>query len=152
MKTFHFSKNRAIDLQDTAKTVEELNERFERSCTLCPKAGRCDENKCYVAQTHYLKKEMFEFKQLVAEGKVQPPTTEIVHTRKYQKSERFDKGLMQRLLTIALKKTDIRKQRLAIDQASVFIEMDDYKNAYVVLKRNGMETEAAAIEQYLNRR
>lgn len=152
MKTFHFSKNRAIDLQDTAKTVEELNERFERSCTLCPKAGRCDENKCYVAQTHYLKKEMFEFKQLVAEGKVQPPTTEIVHTRKYQKSERFDKGLMQRLLTIALKKTDIRKQRLAIDQASVFIEMDDYKNAYAVLKRNGMETEAAAIEQYLNRR
>ena len=152
MKNYHFSKNRAIDLQDTAKTIKELNERFERSCTLCPKAGRCDENKCFVAQTHYLKKEMLEFKQLVAEGKVQPPTTEMIHTRKYQKSERFDKGLVQRLLTIALKKTDVRKQRLAIDQASVFIEMDDYKNAYIVLKRNGMEHEAEAVKQYLNRR
>lgn len=149
---FHFSKTRAIELQDTAQTVPEADMRFEMSCSICPKAGYCDESKCFVAQTHYLKKEVLEFKQLVVEGKVQPPTTEIVHTRKYQKSERFGKGLMQRLLTIALKKTDIRKQRLAIDQASVFIEMDDYKNAYVVLKRNGMESEAEAIEQYLNRR
>lgn len=147
-----FNKNKAIELQDTAKTVKELDERFERSCMLCPKAWRCDENKCFVARTHYLKKEMLEFKKLVAEGKVQPPTTELIHTRKYQKSKSFDKGLIQRLLTIALKKTDVRKQHLAIDQASVFIEMDDYKNAYIVLKRNGMEHEAEAVKQYLNRR
>ena len=148
----YFSMARAVELQDEAKTLEEAKTRFERSCSMCPKAWRCDENKCFVARTHYLKKEMLEFKKLVAEGKVQPPTTEMVHTRKYKKSERFDKGLIQRLLTIALKKTDIRKQRLAIDQASVFIEMDDYKNAYIVLKRNGMERESEAIEQYLNRR
>ena len=148
----YFSMARAIELQDDAKTIEEAKMRFERSCSICPKAWRCDENKYLVARTYYLKKEMLEFKQLVAEGKVQPPTTEMIHTRKYKKSEHFDKGLVQRLLTIALKKTDVRKQCLAIDQASVFIEMDDCKNAYIVLKRSGMEHEAEAVKQYLNRR
>ena len=97
MKTIYFSKTRAIELQDTAKTVKELDERFERSCSICPKAGYCDENKRFVAQAHYTKKEVLKFRELIASGKVKAPSTEIVHTRTYKKSERFDKGTVQPL-------------------------------------------------------
>ena len=83
MKTIYFSKSRAIELQDTAKTVKELDERFERSCSICPKAGYCDENKCFVAQTHNTKREVLKFRELIAEGKIKAPSTEIVHTRVY---------------------------------------------------------------------
>ena len=147
----YFSMVRAVELQDTAKTVKELDERFERSCTLCSKAGYCDEDKCFVAQAHYTKKEFLEFRELIAAGKIKAPSTEIVHTRTYKKSERFDKGTIQRLLTIASKKTDIECQKLGIDQASVYVEMGDYKNAYTILKRYGLNKEAEAIKKYLRR-
>ena len=126
MKTIYFSKTRAIELQDTAKTVKELDERFERSCSICPKAGYA--------------------------GKINPPSTEIVHTRAYKKSERFSKGTIQRLLTIASKKTEFERQKLELDQASVFVEMNDYKNAYLTLKKNGFEAEAEAVKKYLRRK
>lgn len=147
----HFSMVRAVELQDTAKTVKELDERFERSCTLCSKAGYCDEDKCFVAQAHYTKKEVLKFRELVAAGKIKAPSTAIVHTRTYKKSERFDKGTIQRLLTIASKRTDIECQKLGIDQASVYVEMGDYKNAYTILKRYGLNKEAEAIKKYLRR-
>lgn len=147
----YFSMARAVELQDTAKTVKELDERFERSCSICPKAGYCDENKCFVAQAHYTKKEVLKFRELISAGKIKAPSTAIVHTRTYKKSERFDKGTIQRLLTIASKKTDIECQKLELDQASVFVEMGDYKNAYLVLKHYGLNKEAEAIRKYLRR-
>ena len=98
MKTFYFSKARAIELQDTAKTVKELDDRA------------------------------------------------------YKKSERFSKGTIQRLLTIASKKTEFERQKLELDQASVFVEMNDYKNAYLTLKKNGFETEAEAVKKYVRRK
>ena len=64
---------------------------------------------------------------------------------------RFDKGTIQRLLTIASKKTDIECQKLSIDQASVYVEMGDYKNAHTILKRCGLNKEAEAIRKYLRR-
>ena len=79
-------------------------------------------------------------------------TVEIVHTRTYKKSERFDKGTIQRLLTIASKKTEFECQKLELDQASVFVEMGDYKNAYLILKKNGFEAEAEAVKKYLRRK
>ena len=91
MKTIYFSKARAIELQDTATTVKELDERF-------------------------------------------------------------DKGTIQRLLTIASKKTEFERQKLELDQASVFVEMSDYKNAYLILKKNGFEAEAEAVKKYLRRK
>ena len=142
---------RAIELQDTAKTVKELDEHFERSCSICPKAGYCDEDKCFVAQAHYTKKEVLRFRELIAVGKIKAPSTEIIHTRAYKKSKQFDKGAIQRLLTIASKKTDVECQKLELDQASVFVEMGDYKNAYLVLKRYGLNKEAEAIRKYLRR-
>lgn len=152
MKTIYFSKSRAIELQDTAKTVKELDERFEKSCSICPKAGYCDENKCFIAQTHYIKREVLEFRELIAEGKIKAPQTLVVHTRAYNKSDRFSKGTLQRLLTIASKKTEFERQRLELDQASVFIEMGDYKNAYLILKRNGFKAEAEAVKKYFGRK
>lgn len=151
MKTIYFSKSRAIELQDTAKTVKELDERFERSCSICPKAGYCDESKCFIAQTHYTKKEVLKFRELIAAGKIKAPSTEIVHTRAYNKSERFNKGTIQRLLTIASKKTELERQKLELDQASVFIEMGDYKNAYLILKKNGFSAEAEVVKKYFRR-
>ena len=40
---YHFSMPRAVELQDEAKTLEEARMRFERSCSICPKAGFCIE-------------------------------------------------------------------------------------------------------------
>lgn len=151
MKTIYFSKSRAVELQDTAKTVKELDERFERSCSICPKAGYCDENKCFVAVAHYTKKEVLKFRELIAAGKIKAPSTEIVHTRAYKKSKRFDKGAIQRLLTIAGKRTEFERQKLELDQASVFVEMGDYKNAYLILKKNGFSAEAETVKKYLRR-
>ena len=148
----YFSMARAIELQDTAKTVKQLDERFERSCTLCSKAGYCDEDKCFVAQAHYTKKEFLEFRELIAAGKIKAPSTEIIHTRAYKKSKQFDKGAIQRLLTIASKKTDIEYQKLELDQASVFVEMNDYKNAYLILKKNGFLVEAETVKKYFRRK
>lgn len=144
---FHFSKTRAIELQDTAQTVPEADMRFEMSCSICPKAGYCDENKCYVAQTHHLRVEQISFALTLSKKKLQP-SCEIVHTRKYTKTNKFNKGTLQRLLSIANNKVDLEKQKLAIDQASVYVEIDDYKNAYEVLKQNGVYKEAEAILKY----
>ena len=63
----------------------------------------------------------------------------------------FNKRTAQRLLTIASKKTNIERQKLSIDQASVYVEMGDAENAYLVLKRCGLNEEAEAIRKYLRR-
>lgn len=88
---YHFSMARAVELQDEAKTVKELDERF-------------------------------------------------------------NKGTIQRLLTIASKRTEFERQKLELDQASVFIEMDDYKNAYLILIKNGFKTEAETVKKYFGRK
>ena len=59
--------------------------------------------------------------------------TEIRKTRKYNR-----KGVVQRLITNATKKVEARYQELALDNASVYVDMGDYASAYRVLKRNGL--------------
>ena len=97
-----FNKNRAIELQDEAKTIEEA-------------------------------------KELRRTTKV---VTEIRKTRKYNR-----KGVVQRLLTNAAKRVVAYSQELAIDDASVFVELGDYTSAYRVLKRNRLDDEAEALKK-----
>lgn len=68
--------------------------------------------------------------------------TEIRKTRKYDR-----KGVVQRLLTNAAKRVVAYSQELAIDDASVFVELGDYESAYRVLKRNGLVDEAEALKK-----
>lgn len=68
--------------------------------------------------------------------------TEIRKTRKYDR-----KGVAQRLLTNAAKRVVAYSQELAIDDASVFVELGDYESAYRVLKRNGLDNEAEALKK-----
>ena len=136
---FHFSMARAVELQDEAKTLKEADYRFERSCSICPKAGFCIEDKCYLAQLHRAKATMLEAEELRKTTKV---VTEIHRTRKYDR-----KGVVQRLLTNAAKRVVAYSQELAIDDASVFVELGDYESAYRVLKRNGLEDEAQALKK-----
>ena len=135
----YFNKNRAIELQDEAKTIEEAKTRFERSCSICPKAGFCIEDKCYLAQLHTAKMALLEAEELRKTTKV---VTEIHKTRKYDR-----KGVAQRLLTNAAKRVVAYSQELAIDDASVFVELGDYESAYCVLKRNGLDNEAEALKK-----
>ena len=130
---------RAVELQDEAKTLEEAKTRFERSCTICPKAGFCIESKCYLAQLHTAKMTLLEAEELRKTTKV---VTEIRKTRKYNR-----KGVVQRLLTNAAKRVVAYSQELAIDDASVFVELGDYESAYRVLKRNGLDDEAQALKK-----
>ena len=135
----YFSMARAVELQDEAKTLEEANTRFERSCSICPKAGFCIEEKCYLAQLHTAKMALLEAEELRKTTKV---VTEIRKTRKYNR-----KGVAQRLLTNAAKRVVAYSQELAIDDASVFVELGDYESAYRVLKRNGLDNEAEALKK-----
>lgn len=136
---YHFSMARAVELQDEAKTLEEAKTRFERSCSICPKAGFCIEDKCYLAQLHTAKMTLLEAEELRKTTKV---VTEIRKTRKYDR-----KGVAQRLLTNAAKRVVAYSQELAIDDASVFVELGDYASAYRVLKRNGLDDEAEALKK-----
>lgn len=138
---FHFSMARAVELQDEAKTLKEADYRFERSCSLCPKAGFCIEDKCYLAQLYKAKRAMLEAEELRKTTKV---VTEIHKTRKYDR-----KGVAQRLLTNAAKRVIAYSQELAIDDASVFVELGDYESAYRVLKRNGLDDEAQALKKVI---
>ena len=135
----YFSMARAVELQDEAKTLEEAKTRFERSCSICPKAGFCIEEKCYLAQLHTAKMTLLEAEELRKTTKV---VTEIRKTRKYNR-----KGVAQRLLTNAAKRVVAYSQELAIDDASVFVELGDYESAYRVLKRNGLDDEAEALKK-----
>ena len=135
----YFSMARAVELQDEAKTLEEAKTRFERSCSICPKAGFCIESKCYLAQLHTAKMTLLEAEELRKTTKV---VTEIRKTRKYNR-----KGVVQRLLTNAAKRVVAYSQELAIDDASVFVELGDYASAYRVLKRNGLDDEAEALKK-----
>ena len=56
-------------------------------------------------------------------------------------------GVAQRLLTNATKRVVAYSQELAIDDASVFVELGDYESAYRVLKRNGLDDEAQALKK-----
>lgn len=135
----YFSMARAVELQDEAKTLEEAKTRFERSCSICPKAGFCIEEKCYLAQLHTAKMTLLEAEELRKTTKV---VTEIRKTRKYNR-----KGVAQRLLTNAAKRVVAYSQELAIDDASVFVELGDYASAYRVLKRNRLDDEAEALKK-----
>lgn len=135
----YFSMARAVELQDEAKTLEEAKTRFERSCSICPKAGFCIEDKCYLAQLHAAKMAMLEAEELRKTTKV---VIEVRKTRKYDR-----KGVVQRLLTNAAKRVVAYSQELAIDDASVFVELGDYASAYRVLKRNGLVDEAEALKK-----
>ena len=135
----YFSMARAVELQDEAKTLEEAKPRFERSCSICPKAGFCIEDKCYLAQLHAAKMTLLEAEELRKTTKV---VVEVRKTRKYNR-----KGVAQRLLTNAAKRVVAYSQELAIDDASVFVELGDYASAYRVLKRNGLNEEAEALKK-----
>lgn len=135
----YFSMARAVELQDEAKTLEEAKTRFERSCSICPKAGFCIEDKCYLAQLHAAKMTLLEAEELRKTTKV---VVEVRKTRKYNR-----KGVAQRLLTNAAKRVVAYSQEIAIDDASVFVELGDYVSAYRVLKRNGLNEEAEALKK-----
>ena len=135
----YFSMARAVELQDEAKTLEEAKTQFERSCSICPKAGFCIEDKCYLAQLHAAKITLLEAEELRKTTKV---VVEVRKTRKYNR-----KGVAQRLLTNAAKRVVAYSQELAIDDASVFVELGDYASAYRVLKRNGLNEEAEALKK-----
>lgn len=135
----YFSMARAVELQDEAKTLEEAKTRFEHSCSICPKAGFCIEEKCYLAQLHTAKMTLLEAEELRKTTKV---VTEIRKTRKYNR-----KGVAQRLLTNAAKRVVAYSQELAIDDASVFVELGDYESACRVLKKNGLDDEAQALKK-----
>ena len=135
----YYSMARAVELQDEARTLEEAKTQFERSCSICPKAGFCIEDKCYLAQLHAAKITLLEAEELRKTTKV---IVEVRKTRKYNR-----KGVAQRLLTNAAKRVVAYSQELAIDDASVFVELGDYASAYRVLKRNGLNEEAEALKK-----
>ena len=108
------------------------------SCSICNNAAWCNEAKCAVYHAH-------EAQLIILEGEKKEHASGRVITRKYTKTPAFDKGQVQKVLTKALKNITLRRQALAIDAASVYLEMNDYANAEIVLRKNGLEVEADAV-------
>lgn len=138
MKKIYFNREKAIELQMTATTPEEANKRFDFSCSICNNAAWCNEAKCAVYHAH-------EAQLIILEGEKKEHASGRVITRKYTKTPAFDKGQVQKVLTKALKNITLRRQALAIDAASVYLKINDYANAEIVLRKNGLETEANAV-------
>ena len=136
---FYFSRRIAEDKICDAKTPEQVKAAMRKSCELCQKAGQynprwhCYGDGCSVKNFAKAKLE-----------NLTPNNSRVIirTTRKYDR-----KGVAQRLLTNAAKRVVAYSQELAIDDASVFVELGDYASAYRVLKRNGLNDEAEALKK-----
>lgn len=136
---FYFSRRIAEDKICDAKTPEQVKAAMCKSCELCQKAGQynprwhCYGDGCSVKNFAKAKLE-----------NLTPNNSRVIirTTRKYNR-----KGVAQRLLTNAAKRVVAYSQELAIDDASVFVELGDYESAYRVLKRNGLDNEAEALKK-----
>lgn len=136
---FYFSRRIAEDKICDAKTPEQVKAAMHKSCELCQKAGQynprwhCYGDGCSVKNFAKAKLE-----------NLTPNNSRVIirTTRKYDR-----KGVAQRLLTNAAKRVVAYSQELAIDDASVFVELGDYESAYRVLKRNGLGNEAEALKK-----
>lgn len=136
---FYFSRRIAEDKICDAKTPEQVKAAMRKSCELCQKAGQynprwhCYGDGCSVKNFAKAKLE-----------NLTPNNSRVIirTTRKYNR-----KGVVQRLLTNAAKRVVAYSQELAIDDASVFVELGDYESAYRVLKRNGLDNEAEALKK-----
>ncbi len=138
---YNFSMAKAVELQDKAKTLKESQSYFDRSCSICPKAGFCIEDKCYLAQLYRSKQEVLKAEELTTSGNSK---VNILTTRKYDR-----KGVAKRLITIAYKQTKAYSKELALDAASVYVELGDYESAYLTLEKNGFEREAEALKKVI---
>lgn len=136
---FYFSRRIAEDKICDAKTPEQVKVAMRKSCELCQKAGQynprwhCYGDGCSVKNFAKAKLE-----------NLTPNNSRVIirTTRKYNR-----KGVVQRLLTNAAKRVVAYSQELAIDDASVFVELGDYESAYRVLKRNRLDDEAEALKK-----
>ena len=136
---FYFSRRIAEDKICDAKTPEQVKAAMRKSCELCQKAGQynprwhCYGDGCLVKNFAKAKLE-----------NLTPNNSRVIirTTRTYNR-----KGGVQRLLTNAANRVVAYSQELAIDDASVFVELGDYASAYRVLKRNGLNEEAEALKK-----
>lgn len=136
---FYFSRRIAEDKICDAKTPEQVKAAMRKSCELCQKAGQYNPRwHCYGDGCSVKNFAKAKLRNLT------PNNSRVIirTTRKYNR-----KGVAQRLLTNAAKRVVAYSQELAIDDASVFVELGDYESAYRVLKRNGLDDEAQALKK-----
>ena len=135
----YFSRRIAIDKLCDAKTPKQVKAVMRKACALCQEAGKYNPYwRCYGEACEVVINKTAKLRNLT------PNNSRVIirTTRKYNR-----KGVAQRLLTNAAKRVVAYSQELAIDDASVFVELGDYESAYRVLKRNGLDNEAQALKK-----
>lgn len=109
---------------NSSLTKEEANTNFETSCSMCYRAGTCNEQLCPIAKA-------FQNRIIVLESYQSKKTVhvEFVTTRKYQISSQNQQKKTISILLSKLSKLSsqngLREATLILDDASVALELND---------------------------
>lgn len=136
--------------QDTAKTVEEAKEQAHITCSLCNKQAMCNESICPFMKTHKAKILLLE-----AENGRKPKEKNyyIVKTRPYKKStpKGNAKKAVLNFLTRLSKEVTNRKIALAIDDASVMAELEEFESCYWILRNAKLHITAERVKTIVSK-
>lgn len=140
----------ALHKQETATSIEEAVRALKYTCGRCNRAGWCNESRCPVVQAHEARKRYLEFLAFSAtQGHSQG--IKIIHTRKYDiDPEKRCKQLSLKMLNRCYEKAN-RRLEIALDNASVQLELGDYNNVVIILKKAKLDPVAERIESYVDK-
>lgn len=119
---------------NSSLTKEEATSNFETSCSLCFRAGLCDESRCPIAKAYNNRLMVLESYVLTKNIR-----TEFVKTRKYSIS--FENQRKRKIQTFLTKLSKVAEQQgnrqavLIIDDASVAMELDDIERMLDIVSK-----------------
>lgn len=124
----------AISKINNSLTKEEAKASFEKSCSMCYKAGLCNEEICPISKAFQNRIVVLESYERASSG-----LSAFVETREYHiSSQQLKKRHSLILLTKFSKKAKeqgLREAILTIDEASVAMELDDVERMLDILAK-----------------
>ena len=132
-----FSKEIALRKQETASNYMEAKRFMEETCSLCNKAGYCDESRCPIMRQHNLTLILLEAKA-IAEKKEALGDFEV-HTR-HHSPESLKRMRCLRLATRVYDEAVCREASvdtlLLLDDISVQLELEEYELVIMLLEQH----------------
>ncbi len=132
-----FNKEIALRKQETASNYMEAKRFMEETCSLCNKAGYCEERRCPIMQQHNIKLMLLEAES-IAKNKKAIGDFEV-HTRHH------DANTLKRMrcLRLATRLYDeaVRREApydvlLLLDDISVQLELEEYELVIMLLEQH----------------
>lgn len=132
-----FNKEIALHKQEIASNYMEAKRYMEETCSLCNKAGYCDENRCPIMHQHNLTLLLLEAKA-IAEKKEALGDFEV-HTR-HHSPESLKRMRCLRLATTVYNEAVRREASIdtlmLLDDISVQLELEEYDLVIMLLEQH----------------